>query len=225
MTAQKRAVPLSDFLSRHFVEQFGHMQPVITHPERKALREQGLNGGSMFQLYLDENDDYGTPEVMAPEEFDKYVKDNKLRVVYRGDADIEDGDYELSAVDMQKNFLYDRKYYVGNGMFGDGKYFGDERTAKSYAVTGYYVEGQGAVMRMALKPGAKTIGHERLKRELAEEYPEHALRESLLSVYARSKGYDAITVGIGSDAFVCVINRDAVVASSEIRRVRDYDYI
>ena len=221
LTASMRTTLFDEFANAHFVDQFGYKQPVIDHPTRKALRAQGLNSGSLFQLYLDENDDYGAAEVMAPKDFDKYVKDNKLRVIYRGDADIEDGDYKLSAVEMQKNFLYDPKYYVGSGMFGDGKYFGNLKTAEEYALDGYFVQGRGSVIKAALKPGAKTITVAALQDEIKRTHPDFALRESMLSVYARSHGYDAILTDSSPDAYVNVINRDALVVSSKIRRVRE----
>ncbi len=216
MTASRRTKSFDEFISAHSREQFGYIQPFMDYPMRKALRDQGLNGSSLFQQYLEETS-YGNPDVLEPDEFDAYAKANKLRVIYRGCADNED----MTGVEMHENFIYDPKYYVGSGMFGDGQYFGDRKTAESYALDGYYVQGRGAVIQAALKSDAKTITHAALQAEIQRTHPEHAMRESVLAVYARAAGYDAILTDSSSTAYVNVINRDALVVSSRIRRVTE----
>ena len=189
----------------------------IDHEKRKELYAQGLNSTNALQHYIEDNGLYGTATVLEDADFDAYVEANGLKPIYRGMPDGEN----LTGVEKHENFLYDDKYYVGNGMFGDGQYFAYDRVeAEKYAVTGFH-EGDGAVIKAALKPSAKTVRHDALLAEMAEKHRQYKYSESMLSVYARSQGYDAMTLG----GMIVVLNRDALVVSGDIRRMRNYDYI
>ena len=212
-TGASRVEPFDSFDGRHR----GDNGMYQLDPDRAVeLARQGLNGISALQNYIDENGLYGKPTVMDDSDFDAYVKKNKLKPIYRGMPDGE----TLTGVEKHENFMFDDKYYIGNGLYGDGQYFGDKTTAEKYAVTGY-VDGSGAVIKAALKPGAKVVSYTKVKMELEERYPLYAMSENMVSAYARASGYDAVNAG----GYVNVINRDALVVSSDIRRMKNYGYI
>ena len=108
-------------------------------------------------------------------------------------------------------------------MFGDGQYFGDERTAKLYAED---MLDSGAVIRAALRPGARVINYKELMKMVSQEHIGYGKSTSMATVYARSLGYDAIADNArGQTGFITVINRDALVISSNIRRFKDGNYV
>lgn len=219
MTASMRS-EFDDFIGKYGFEQFGYIQVGVPARDGIELRKQGLNSRSPLTAYMEENG-YGHADVYPQDGFDAVVKENGLRVIYRG---MPDGD-ALTGAEKHENFMYDTKYYIGSGMFGDGQYFGDELTGKSYAVGGSSGhEGNGAVIMAALKPDAKTATYSSIRADVEERYPQLAVNDGLLSVYARTRGYDAIVVGNGDDLYVNVINRDALLVSENIRRVSDYGY-
>ena len=79
------------------------------------------------------------PTVLSEKEFNARLKDNEL--IYRGVRDVEGfnsntGKYEttLTARQIKDNLAYSDKTYIGNGNFGDGIYFtNDKQTAIKYA--------------------------------------------------------------------------------------------
>ncbi len=218
LTAQARAKRQGDRVFNDFVER--HMnargQFYISNLSWTVLESKGLNGRTALQHFIDEEGLYGKVTVMDDADFDRYVEENGLTTLYRG---MRDGSH--NAVDMHANFLYDDKYYVGEGIFGDGMYFSDnEYTGQRYSNNN--LKG-GAVIKVALKSGARVITSD--DAYMALSHNEHkdsindmAYRDGTVSALAMSNGYDAISVDKGDETYYVVLNRDAVVASSTIRR-------
>lgn len=185
--------------------------------ERQALKDRGLND-HLFQLYMDENDGYAAPDVMTDKEFDAYVKANGLQVIHRGVADA----YGINAKEIHEAFMKDGPYYIGYGIYGNGTYFGTkQQTAIDYAFQDY---GDGATIRAALKKDAKVIDYRALTDMMDADGIDHSYDQDKASIYARSKGYDAITRNRGDEGqYINVINRGALVVSSKITKRKYQD--
>lgn len=194
----------------------------VNTDEAARLESMGLNGDTLYQVWMEQTGAYGNPTVLDQDEFNDYIFENDLQPMYRGRYDTRD----LFAVDMHENAMYDQKYYVGEGVFGDGLYFGSETTAMHYACEyGNF----GAVIQAALKPGAKVAVYDDIADEYARKFPQYLNQDKfpddgLLSVYARLHGYDAILETrpeAGGFPYTCVLNRDMLVISSRIRDVNN----
>lgn len=210
--------PRASYTFRDFFSEFGDEwggEEFVPDEVFESLKAQGLNGGEPFQTYLDKNNDYAKPQVLEPDEFDKYVSENNLEVMYRGNKNrphYEGYSVGMTGAEMNDVTLYGDKYYVGYGAYGSGLYFG----AKASTAVNYATDGGtgGFVMKGALKPSARVVEYEEISRLYKIETgftPDGS--SSLLSGFARSKGYDAIYVE--RRGFTNVINRGAMVFSSK----------
>lgn len=187
--------------------------------QAKELRDAGLNSSTAFQLYLNDFGDYAKPEVVSEEDFSAMVRSQKLqrKVIYRGCND----DKKLSGREMHERFMKGDSYYTGNGVYGDGIYFGGKSTATYYAKEGgaYHsssINGSGAIIRAVLKPDAKVVSYMKILDEYKKRYG-HAADNAIISAYARSRGYDAIRTKHGSgDTYTNVLNRGALIISDGI---------
>ena len=187
--------------------------------QAKELRDAGLNSSTAFQLYLNDFGDYAKPEVLSEDEFNAMVRSEKLqrKVIYRGCND----DKKISGREMHERFMKDDSYYTGNGVYGDGIYFGGKSTATYYAKEGgaYHsssINGSGAIIRAVLKPDAKVVSYIKILDEYKKKYG-HAADNAIISAYARSRGYDAIRTKHGSgDTYTNVLNRGALIISDGI---------
>lgn len=207
------------FVSRH-VNPDGRFG--MSDSQSADLEAEGLNGKTALQLFVDEEGLYGSATVLDDADFDRYVEENGLEVMYRGMPDSG----KLSGAEKHENFMYDQKYYIGQGYYADGMYFSDnELTGQRYACDSDYTVG-GAVIRAALKPGAKVID----TWDASGDYFAHSLSgmvgfestESMKSALALANGYDAIVVRQGGETQIVVLNRNAVVVSSNIRKTNRY---
>ena len=188
----------------------------------RDFMERGLNGLTPLQLYMDEIDGYGKATLMDDRDFDEYVRENELYVIYRGMPDSG----RTSGVEKNMNFLTADSYYVGQGVMGDGMYFGDRQIAHAYATR--EDNQNGSVIRAALKKGAKIAEYDDIFAEYqqSKEVRDRKLlksryRTAELSAYAMSRGYDAIrhVSPMSPDrnsGFYVILNRSAIVASSEL---------
>lgn len=206
------------FQNEHLNEWGGWMMDAATQTD---LMNQGLNAMTIYQLWLDKTGDYEKPQVMGDAEFDQYVTQNGLTPIHRGVASTK----KMTAAEMHDITLYADKYYVGEGIHGDGLYFGNHEVAASYAVGLSKVRGtigKGAVMKAALKPTAKTVNyHDVLSMALHETGHDLRFDNGVLSAYARSKGYDVISIDTGkTGTFLNVLNRGALVVSSAYTHVK-----
>lgn len=201
-----------DFIN-NYGDEFGDV--IIPQGMREYLAGEELNSNSAFQAFLDDYDDYQKPEVLSDEQFDDYVRSNGLNAVYRGVK----GQETLTADQMHESFKYGDKYYSGNGVFGDGIYFGSYEIANTYAKSRNY---DGSIMRGALKNNARTIDYRQLRKEMIDKYGSDILpMNDKISAYARSRGYDAIiAVDQGGEVFTNVLNRGAMVLAQGNRTIR-----
>lgn len=89
-----------------------------------------------------------TPQVVSRDDFDAYVQESGMPVIYRGVKDIEG----MTGENMQFQMMYDtQKPYYGDGIFGDGLYFSDRQsTAESYA-------GRAEISKCTVRSDAKFI--------------------------------------------------------------------
>lgn len=202
-----------DKFSEKYLEN-GEIQ--VPDDEKARLSGERLNTNG-YQLYVDQFGDYGKPEVVADKDFSRYAKENGLEIIYRGVV----GTDGISADQMHDSFMYGDKYYVGNGIYGDGMYFSNMReTAKRYAGSGDY--SSASIIRAALKPGAKSVDYETIRKEFVGKYGGQSMPDSsALSAYARSRGYDAIVQTFSrGETYTCLLNRGAMVVSSKKTPVR-----
>lgn len=148
-----------------------------------------------------------TPQVVCKEEFDDFVKQNKAEVIYRG----VEATNEISAEQMQRQMLYDTEgTYYGGGIYGDGLYFSTSKeTADCYGET-------GTVTKCALRPDAKVYKYDNADRNAWEE-----VGGETADVYALVKGYDAIRVNKGSEDYLVILNRAALVAEDPMESQMD----
>lgn len=182
----------------------------------RRLIIQGLNDHPL-QYFVDRYGAYGTATVMDDVDFDAYVEkriaDGTLKsddVMYRGMESYDD----LPASDMAAQLMYGDKYYIGNGVHGDGTYFSNRvGTAASYA-KGLY---GGSIVRGVLKPDAKVVSETVLDKEIFENDSLKVSGNSAFSSYALSRGFDAVTVGEeNGEVYTVVLNRSAVVFSKGV---------
>lgn len=200
-----------------FSERFFNEDGFFDPPSRYAayLAEQGLNQNTAFQAWLDEAEDYGMPEIMSGDKFQKYVSDNDLIVLNRGVLGIE----ELSSEDMVNRFAHGEKYYAGTGIYGDGTYFSNLRSTAIDFATDPHGSMMGTVMTAALKKSAKVGSYFDVSDELNESTG--LFLSGAVSSYARSKGYDALVARQSNgEYYYNVLNRSALVISSDYEHVR-----
>ena len=179
------------------------------------LRDRGLNARTVFQLWLEDADDYGKPEVVSGEEIDRLVKGGATQI-FRGMPDTKrhTGEEKLNQV------LYESKYFSGEGVYGDGLYF-----AVNIDVAGTYASSSpgasGSVMRAVLKPGIKSISYDDAHAAFRKEHPDLFATNGDISAWARSKGYDAITVDHPANGrYYNIINRGAIVMSGKLGKAK-----
>lgn len=189
----------------------------VPFEERRKLKRAGLNPNTAFQLYLQDNNDYAKPRVVSDREFDAIVQAENAssRVIYRGCNDVGG----LTGEEMHRRFMNNDTYFTGNGVYGDGIYFGGRRsTAEYYAREGAVYSGSktgtGSIMRAMLAPGAKVISYQKLHEQFKKAVGRNPDNASI-SAYARSLGYDAIrTKHPSGDYYTNVLNRGALIVSS-----------
>lgn len=193
-------------------EDFYEKHKGMTLEEADALRAKGLNPSSYYQLWLEENDDYGRASIITENDAQNLV-DRGYTVIYRGMPDSFRSTGESKLKDIQD----DGGYFTGTGIYGDGLYFSNSReTAHLYATGFDYDRGHGAMIAALIKPTAKVAVHGDMLRELGKNHDEafsdgRVGLDGLVSVYARSKGYDIIQRKITEgESFYVVLNREAV---------------
>jgi hypothetical protein len=103
------------------------------------------------------------------------------------------------------------KDFSGQGDYGNGRYFATSAKEPREYAEGGDGKSKGGVIRAALKPGAKTIPYDRLEREYTAGVRSGKInpKKTNTSDFARSKGYDAVTVP--HKGYVVVINKKAMV--------------
>lgn len=183
-----------------------------------------LNSESLLQkiVYMAKLND--KPTILNSTEFDEYIKENKLILCFRGTR--PNGD--LSAEEIHDMTRYSDKFYVGNGIHGDGLY---TTTCLNEA------EGYGeSIMTIAIKKDAKIITREEALELYKNEKRNNTLvGESLRnykhqrrigstykssSIVALQKGYDIIKVVGGNKGdgtteytgdYYIILNRAAII--------------
>lgn len=152
-----------------------------------------------------------TPQMVSKEEFEKYVADTKVPVMYRGVDSLPD----MSAQQMQFQMAYDtERPYIGHGNFGDGLYFGTtEATAEGYAYG-------GAVSKCVIRPDAKVADYgdpsfQASIRSLGIQEP---------SIAALCNGYDAVKVPgsvTGKEDMFIVLNKASLIMEDPADELQD----
>lgn len=159
------------------------------------------------------------PTTVSDVQFNKLPKSE---IMYRG---ISSDKSAVSADDAIRQFK-SGTYFSGRGSFGNGVYAAYGNNAASRADT--YTGISGKVMRLALKPDAKIIDYDTIRREMNShqiaimeytqklEQPERNKAMRILSraygdvgTYAALAGYDAIDVPTMGEKVV--LNRGAVI--------------
>ena len=207
-----------EFMARYSSDYATSEYAVAEMPPDRAdeLMRQNLNSGTVFQLWLDDNNDYGAPNVVSDMEINRLI-DEGATPIYRGmpDSARSTGEYKLSQV-MQPG-----KYYTGTGVHGDGLYFGDVLdVAGSYAADN--PGATGSVMRAVLAPNAKVVSKSELRAEMKALRPDAAQTRAQMSAFARARGYDVITQDNGQPfgVYYVILNRSAIIMGSTIANAR-----
>ena len=182
----------------------------------QIMAENGLNEGSLFQNVLTGAGLNAKPTVLSDEEFDKYVKENNQRVLYRG----VNGYGNMTGDDFLNQTRYGDFTSTGRGRYGDGLYFSTNVVeAHNYGKS---------IMKMTLSKDAKVADYKTLWKEFYNEALDNSngiydkLRRkydtnSLFSTYALHKGYNAIHVPGGNEGtdFYVALTRNAMVISNK----------
>ena len=153
------------------------------------------------------------PTVLSESDFNQYVQQTGMDVMYRGWSG-------SAAIDRFMNATHN---HVGNGRYGDGYYFTpDKSTARSFAALG-----SGNITRMALSPNARVISLSDLhsKMQAASGKLQSALYKAGTGGSGRTfgsnsgeaqmalkLGYNVIDVGTG---YYLAITADALVVSKK----------
>jgi len=131
------------------------------NPKQFATRSAG--GDALLGALFAHHGFDGKPDVVSPSEMDKYVTTGKELEAYRGVSDGQGFDQAY----MQG------KYYPGYGIYGNGTYVagakkGNPNGAKEVAGSYSNNYGQGAVMRLSIKKGAKIGKYSDLNNEAGQ---------------------------------------------------------
>ena len=181
----------------------------------QTITENGLHDGSLFQNVLTGAGLNAKPTVLSDEEFDKYVRENKQRVLYRG----VNGYGNMTGDDFHNQTRYGDFTSTGRGIYGDGLYF-------SVNVVEAHNYGK-SIMKMALSKDAKVIDSQKLQNQFKKELKNNpAFHKTLLgkydqssglSTYALHKGYNVIQVKGGNEGtdFYVALTRNAMVISEK----------
>jgi hypothetical protein len=154
----------------------------------------------------------GKPRVVSKAELDRLVEEGHPEI-FRG---VKRREYPpKSAAEIHEEMRSGHAFY-GNGAFGNGYYWGDEKVGKAYSD-----KAPGSVARAVISPDAKIVDSSKLRVEheafldgLAGKPDEAEMRDVYedLGRYAASRGYDAVRVDEWSgEPFYNVLNRTALV--------------
>lgn len=155
----------------------------------------------------------GLPQVINKQEMDKYVASGE-RELFRGLDSY--GMKGKTGEDLAKQFR-SSELYIGRGLSGHGIYVSygkDKFDAEGYMGTGL----EGAMLRLTLKPNAKTILIDELDQmQSKDEMVNSHTQLRNLGFYATFKGYDAIDIGASQDRpkYMLILNRTAVRVQDE----------
>ena len=187
---------------------------------REMARNEGLNPYTSFQVYVDDNDDYGKADVVSSEELDRMIAAGATEV-FRGMPD----DADSTGAAKLEQPMYGKKYYIGQGIYGDGLYFADDINVAGWYASSFGAEhsspNTGSIARAAVKPGAKIGAYFDVVRQMdADGYQRYFDDYAAVSAYARSRGYDILTsIHSGEGLYYTVLNRGALVFSDKLGTV------
>ena len=132
---------------RQLLDSFEYESP-SADPNRDRRGDHLLAGIQQMQGFD------GTPEVLSPDEFDTFIKENGSTELWRGFRDSDDE--KLKAGDLLEQYRSGALFSGNPGAYGSGTYAGDRRaTAESYGT---------ALLRMALRRGSRVIKYDDLVR-------------------------------------------------------------
>lgn len=190
----------------------------VSNRERQHVGDHSQGDWFLRELARDRGYD-GLPEVVTKEQMDQYIADGAPEL-FRGLDSY--GMRGKTGEDLAEQFR-SGELYVGTGLFGNGIYVA--YGADKYDAEGYMgAEEEGAMLRLTLKPEAKTISVRELRGLQRNDPIVRANPEELANLgrYATFKGYDVINVGAssGQPKYMVILNRTAVrVQDESLKRV------
>jgi hypothetical protein len=177
--------------------------------------------GNQIQYILQQIGWNDKPTVFTKQEMDNYILKNNIQqsdILYRGVKKAGN----ISAKNIQDDFRYGERSYMGDGVYGNGLYFDGPRTAQSYAHTTVSAERSNAIIKCVMNPKkAKPIDHDTVKKwgygaakkaGKLNKYDDDEI-ETLGQIEAIKRGYNVIVVGRGNwqNPYYVVLDRSALI--------------
>ncbi len=151
------------------------------------------------------------PTVLPAKDFEKYVKDNNLPVMYRSvGSSTGFNSYGLSGKDLTNGFRYDNNAWIGEGIYGDGHYFAEDWNESR----GY---GENTIKAAIDPKKAKIFDY----RNTDINVPPGVINDDTeFSVWCLQQGYNVIYIEGGNyqtkgHDFWCVLDRSCLIVSED----------
>lgn len=158
----------------------------------KLLLQNTLNQSSFYQKFVYATENGGKlPQIVD-------VLPSDCIKIYRGVKNAPN----LTAEFINNATKFDNVAYIGNGVYGDGIYFSSkfDRAEK-------FAKESGNVINAALSKDASIIDYDSINEEMINAW-KGKINNMEVSVYARLKGYDAITMELpDGEIYYNIINR------------------
>jgi len=106
---------------------------------------------------------HARPTVVEQEEFDRMAQAGEIVPLYRGLIDSGPEAGSVPAAELAERFRTGDQHYAGYGVFGNGTYVTPQHYTAQYSYTSQHLG--GSVLRMALRPGARIVDIDELRRQ------------------------------------------------------------
>ena len=175
-----------------------------------------LNHRKTIQYVLQQIGWNDKPTVLTKKEMDDFIQKNNIKgsdILYRGVT--KNG--SVRARDIQDDFRYGERSFMGNGIYGNGLYFDGPQTAQSYANTRRSAESSPSIIKCVLNPKkAKVIEYDDiLKLGKRAALSSASDVKTLGQIEAIKQGYNVIRVDpkhiYGKQPYYVVLDRGALM--------------
>ena len=110
---------------------------------------------------------HARPTVVEQGEFDRMAQTGEIVPLYRGLIDQASDLGGAPAAELAERFRTGDQHYAGQGVFGNGTYATPQHHTAQYSYTSPHLG--GSVLRMALRPGARVVDFDDLKRQYKQD--------------------------------------------------------
>lgn len=176
-----------------------------------------LNHRADIQYVLQQLGMNDKPTVLTKKEMDDFIQKNNIKgsdILYRGVT--KNG--SVRAEDIQNDFRYGERSFMGNGIYGNGLYFDGPNTARSYANTRSSADDSKSIIKCVMNPKkAKVLDYDammKLGRRVAGKGMNAIPADLAGQIEAIKRGYNVIKVDkqyTGGSHYYVVLDRGALM--------------